>query len=84
LVTIARFLEANPNANLRVIGHTDKVGTESYNNGLSERRAKAAKKALVEDFGIDESRLEVVSKGKSQLISKRDDINRRVMFEVKN
>lgn len=83
LSTVVRFLEANPNAKLMVIGHTDKVGSESYNNGLSERRAKAAKKALVEDFGIDESRLEIVAKGKSQLMSKRNDINRRVMFEVK-
>ena len=82
LATIAKFMEANPDVKLKVVGHTDKVGTESYNQGLSERRAKAAVKALVDDFGIDASRLEAVAKGKTMLVSKRDDINRRVEFHI--
>jgi len=82
LATVAKFLEANPNVKLRVIGHADKVGSESYNQSLSERRAKAAINALVNEFGVDPSRLEAVAKGKSMLVSKRNDINRRVDFEV--
>jgi OOP family OmpA-OmpF porin len=83
LATVARFMEANPNVKMLVTGNTDKVGSESYNNGLSERRAKATVKALVDDFGVDASRLETAAKGKSNLISKRGDINRRVEFSIK-
>ena len=83
LATIARFLEANPTVNLNVYGHTDKVGGESYNFKLSDRRAKAAKMALVNDFGVDPSRIiEVKGEGKTQLWSKRDDVNRRAEFHI--
>ena len=83
LATIARFLQANPNVTLVVVGHTDPVGGEQYNYKLSERRAKAAKMALINDFGIDEGRIEMEGKGKTQLVSKRDDINRRAEFQIK-
>ena len=33
-------------------GHTDAKGTEAYNHGLSERRADAVKRFLIERFGI--------------------------------
>ncbi len=83
LATIARFMNANPNTKLVVYGHTDKVGSEQYNYKLSERRAVAAKMALVNDFGIDGGRIDVVAKGKTDLAYKRDDINRRAVFEIK-
>jgi OOP family OmpA-OmpF porin len=83
LATVARFLEANPNAKLNVYGHTDKVGGEQYNNKLSDRRAAAAKNALINDFGISADRfVEVKGEGKSQLWSKRDGVNRRVEFQI--
>jgi len=83
LATVARFLNANPNVKLNVYGHTDKVGGEQYNNKLSDRRAAAAKNALINDFGISADRfVEVKGEGKSQLWSKRDGVNRRVEFQV--
>lgn len=82
LAVVARFMESNKNVRMRVVGHTDRVGTEVYNVKLSDRRAAAAINALVNDFGIDRSRFEAEGKGKSQLWSKRDDINRRVEFQV--
>lgn len=82
LAVIARFLQNNPGVNLIAVGHTDKVGSEAYNQGLSERRAIAAKRALVDEFGIDPSRIEMDWKGKTQLVSKRGDINRRVEFHI--
>jgi outer membrane protein OmpA-like peptidoglycan-associated protein len=83
MAVIANYMKANPDAKLEVVGHTDPIGTESYNTNLSERRAKAVVKALVNDFDMDESRLEVTAKGETELVSKRNDINRRVEFRIK-
>ena len=50
-----------------VAGHTDAAGGEEYNQGLSERRADAIKKYLVDKFGINGSDLVTVGYGKSKL-----------------
>jgi outer membrane protein OmpA-like peptidoglycan-associated protein len=44
-------------------GHTDAVGDPSYNRMLSERRAEAAKRYLVEKYDIEEDRLETAGFG---------------------
>jgi outer membrane protein OmpA-like peptidoglycan-associated protein len=51
-----------------VEGHTDAKGTESYNQGLSERRASAVRLALVER-GISDARLIIRGFGKSRPIA---------------
>jgi outer membrane protein OmpA-like peptidoglycan-associated protein len=48
-------------------GHTDAKGSETYNQGLSERRAEAVKRFLAEKYGIDASNLVTVGYGKTQL-----------------
>ncbi len=48
-------------------GHTDAKGSDTYNQGLSERRADAVKKYLAEQYGIDEGKLITVGYGKTQL-----------------
>jgi outer membrane protein OmpA-like peptidoglycan-associated protein len=48
-------------------GHTDAKGSDTYNQGLSERRADAVKKYLAEQYGIDEGKLITVGYGKMQL-----------------
>jgi outer membrane protein OmpA-like peptidoglycan-associated protein len=48
-------------------GHTDAKGSETYNQGLSERRAEAVKRFLAEKYGIDASNLLTVGYGKTQL-----------------
>lgn len=58
LEQIAALLKAQPKLRLSVVGHTDNVGDADYNLGLSQRRAAAVVAALVEDHGIDASRLE--------------------------
>jgi outer membrane protein OmpA-like peptidoglycan-associated protein len=42
LNTLAESLEKYDNSDLLIVGHTDDVGTEAYNQGLSERRATSA------------------------------------------
>lgn len=49
-------LQRNPNMRVEVVGHTDAVGTDEYNQGLSERRARIVYDYLT-SHGIDASRL---------------------------
>lgn len=67
-----------------VEGHTDAQGTERYNESLSQRRAAAIKRYLVDSFGLDASRLVVTGKGESRLHDRNDPlaaVNRRVVFK---
>lgn len=50
---------------LEISGHTDDVGSERYNQGLSERRAAAVKAQLVQ-FGVPAERIVTKGFGKSQ------------------
>lgn len=59
----AEWLAKWPSVNATVEGHADERGTTEYNMALGERRAHAAKKALVK-AGVDHKRLETVSYGK--------------------
>ena len=64
-----------------VAGHTDTKGGESFNQGLSERRADAVKRFLSEKYGIDASNLVTVGYGKTRLKNSSDPFsgeNRRV------
>ncbi len=55
----------NPDYNLEIVGHTDKTGTEEYNNGLGKRRAKEVYDLLIKG-GIDPTRLSYRSAGESE------------------
>jgi outer membrane protein OmpA-like peptidoglycan-associated protein len=64
-----------------VAGHTDAVGGEDYNLDLSERRADAIKRYLVDKFGISGSDLISVGYGKTKLkdpARPQAEVNRRV------
>jgi outer membrane protein OmpA-like peptidoglycan-associated protein len=64
-----------------VAGHTDAVGTEQYNQGLSERRADTIKRYLTEKFGINGADLVTVGYGESKPKDAKmpeDPTNRRV------
>lgn len=50
------ILERHPNLRVEVAGHTDSIGSERYNQALSERRARAVYEYLINN-GIDASRL---------------------------
>lgn len=74
-----------PNAKLVVAGHTDSIGTEEYNMGLSRRRAKAVKDVLVFAYAIAADRLFLRWYGENQPIASNETKqgraqNRRVEF----
>lgn len=76
-------LERVKNQSLVVEGHTDSRGTARHNQGLSERRAQAIKKYLVESFEVKPKRLITVGQGENKLHDgnkPKDPINRRVEF----
>jgi outer membrane protein OmpA-like peptidoglycan-associated protein len=64
-----------------VAGHTDAIGSEAYNQDLSERRADTIKRYLTEKYGINGTNLVTVGYGKTKLKDPNapmDPINRRV------
>ncbi len=65
---LAATMKNNPETNIMVIGHTDNVGSDSYNYDLSERRAGAVRSYAVAQ-GISASRLTTVGKGETEPIA---------------
>lgn len=81
----ADFMRQFPEVRFKVYGHTDLVGSSSYNRTLGLRRAEAAVLYL-QTQGIQRSRLEaVVSHGETQplvVTEGRERANRRTVTEV--
>jgi outer membrane protein OmpA-like peptidoglycan-associated protein len=64
-----------------VAGHTDAIGSDAYNQNLSERRAETIKRYLIQKYSINGSDLVAVGYGKSKPKDPKaptDPINRRV------
>ena len=86
MATLAKAL-ASPQLEGRkftVIGHTDASGSAAYNKALSDRRAAAVRRYLM-DNGVAASRLRAVGKGESQLLNTEDPDageNRRVEIQA--
>jgi len=85
LKDIANVLKENADVKIKIIGHTDTDGDDAKNLDLSKRRAEAVKNALVQEFAIDESRMQTDGKGETQPVDKNDTAegkanNRRVEF----
>jgi outer membrane protein OmpA-like peptidoglycan-associated protein len=57
LKEIAGTLERHADLTILIEGHTDNVGSPASNLALSDARAAAVKTALVEEFGVDGSRI---------------------------
>lgn len=60
---LADFMAEYPQTNVEVGGHTDNVGSASVNRRLSQARADAVRKTLIDKFGIDAGRVTAVGYG---------------------
>ena len=67
----AGLLKSHERVVVEVAGHTDSVGSEEYNQKLSERRAIAVKDYL-ESKGITATRLSAVGYGEAQPVASND------------
>jgi hypothetical protein len=81
-------LNQYPDRTVVVEGYTDSVGTDDYNQGLSERRADSVKSYLVRQ-GVGAQRLSALGKGKQDPIAGNDSAggrqqNRRVEVVISN
>jgi len=79
-------LRQEPDINVSVQGYTDSVGTEAYNQGLSQRRAESVRNYLVSG-GISAARLTAVGYGESHPVATNETAdgraqNRRVELRV--
>jgi outer membrane protein OmpA-like peptidoglycan-associated protein len=79
---LARFLNEHPGRRVQVDGFTDSVGSDAYNEELSQRRADSVKEALLEQ-GIDPSRISSEGYGKAYPVAGNSEsggrqLNRRV------
>ena len=86
LSRLASVLNEDPARKVRVEGHADSMGSDSYNLDLSRRRAEAVANALIQD-GVDPTRVSSQGLGESQPVATNDTAagrqqNRRVEVVV--
>jgi outer membrane protein OmpA-like peptidoglycan-associated protein len=82
----AEYLKGNSEINVIIEGHTDDVGTDSFNDKLSSERAKSVKEYLIKS-GIETIRIKTIGYGeKKPLIKETTEearaINRRVEMKI--
>jgi OOP family OmpA-OmpF porin len=86
LDVVAETLSGRPEAAVRVEGHTDSMGSDTYNQTLSQRRAEAVRRYLVGQ-GVAAARLEARGYGESRPIAPNETaegraLNRRVELSL--
>lgn len=86
LKRLVKFLIENPNVNILVTGHTDNVGSSSYNQTLSLRRAESVQQYLLEN-GMLPGRVLVEGKGDTMPMlpnstPQNQALNRRITIRV--
>lgn len=80
---VAAFMKRFPNTDVVIEGHTSSVGAAAYNQALSEKRANAVAKVLVDEFGIAAERVKAIGYGESRLkdtanTAEAHQVNRRI------
>lgn len=83
---LAGSLQSYPDHDAVIVGHTDNVGSDGFNQGLSERRANAVSNFLAAN-GVSMGRMRTVGMGESQPIASNEtaegrQLNRRVEIAI--
>jgi OOP family OmpA-OmpF porin len=60
-----------------IVGHTDSIGDEAYNQTLSHRRAELVKQFFVDHFDVEPARLSIDGRGEAQPIASNDTVSGR-------
>lgn len=86
LAKVKRLLEENADVEVRVYGHTDAYGSNSYNQRLSENRANQALEYLVAN-GVPQNRIALTGYSEEKPIDTNENAsgrqnNRRVEFQI--
>lgn len=86
LDTVADWIKSEPEINVEIGGHTDDVGSDDYNQKLSEKRAKAVYDYIISQ-GVEASRLSYKGYGESEPIATNKteagrQRNRRVELKI--
>jgi outer membrane protein OmpA-like peptidoglycan-associated protein len=84
---LADLLNQYPQTTTVVEGHTDSVGSDAYNQQLSERRANAVRDVLVNEYGVAGDRVNAAGYGETRPVADNATaegraVNRRVEAEV--
>lgn len=84
---IARVLKENPEISMTIEGHTCWIGTEEYNQGLSQRRADAVKDEFGQEYGIALNRITTVGFGETRPVADNNTLagrqkNRRAIAVI--
>ncbi|MDR1919832.1 MAG: OmpA family protein [Tannerellaceae bacterium] len=78
----AEFIKEKKSA-IKVIGYADKkTGTSTYNLSLSEKRARAVAKELIEKYGISSDRITIEWKGSDEQPFSENNWNRVVIMKA--
>jgi outer membrane protein OmpA-like peptidoglycan-associated protein len=83
----ARVLKAKPTMRVEIGGHTDSIGSDSYNTKLSYERANSVREYMIRYHNIDPGRMIAVGYGETQPIADNRtrsgrDLNRRIEFKI--
>jgi len=82
---LIKYMNENPSANAELIGYADEIGSPSYNQTLSEKRANKVKEILIAS-GVAEGRLTVTGNGEDVSVEKGStqarQLVRRVTFKL--
>ncbi len=86
LQPLADYLASEPEATIRIEGHTDSTGDATYNRDLSRRRAQSVASFLVSQ-GVAAARITVVGRGEDQPVASNEtrsgrEENRRVEITI--
>ena len=84
---VQQFMQEYPSSVVTIEGHTDDRGRAAYNKDLSQRRANAIAGILIDDLGVDRSRVTAIGYGEERPVADNNtaegrQTNRRVVGVV--